>query len=119
MHDSSLGTNGDLPTEMQRQLFFLGMGLYGAIFMINVIFYFAYDLSSPHLEIVRTFASVITVMLTVLDTIFLRSICRKQFSDHSELLSRWPIALSDYPTWPYFVYTVMSCIISLYLVRRP
>jgi hypothetical protein len=119
MSDNLLGSNGELPTEKQRQMFFLGMGLYSAIFVINVVFFFAYDLSSPHLEAVRIFAPLITVVFTVLDTLFLRSVCRKQFSDHPELLSKWPIALSEYSTWPYFAYTVMSCVISIYLLSRP
>jgi hypothetical protein len=119
MPDNSLGSNGDLTVEKQRQLFFLGMGLYSAIFTINVVLYFAYDLSSPHIEIVRILAPLITVLLTILDTILLRSICRKQFSQNPELLTKWPIAISQYPTWPYFVEIVGSCVITIYLLSRP
>ncbi|MGB8197974.1 MAG: hypothetical protein WCF25_13310, partial [Acidimicrobiales bacterium] len=101
MDDRSLGSSGDVPIEKQRQLYFLGMGLFSATFVINVIFFFAYEWSSPHLEAVRILAPLITVVFTVMDTMFLRSLCRKQFSDHPEVLSRWPIVLSEYSIWPY------------------
>jgi hypothetical protein len=118
MQDDSLGGSGILSPEKQRQLFFLGMGLYGAIFMINVVFYFAYDFSTPRLQIVRILAPLLTVMLTILDSIFLRSICRKQFPNNQELLAKWPIAIAEYPTWPYFAYVAASCGISIYLVSQ-
>jgi hypothetical protein len=119
MTDNPLGTPGELSAENQRQLFYLGIGLYSAIFWINVVFYFAFDLSSPHIEVVRILAPVITVTFTIMDSIFLRTICRKQYPGNPQLLEKWPIFISEYPVWPYFVFIVMSCVISIYLVSRP
>jgi hypothetical protein len=52
MMTDSLGSAGELPPEKQRQLFFLGTGLYGGILGINLVFYLAYVASSPHIQII-------------------------------------------------------------------
>jgi hypothetical protein len=52
---------------------------------------------------------VLTVAFVILDTFFLRSICRKQFPAHPELLRKWPISIPKFSTWPYFVFVTMSC----------
>jgi hypothetical protein len=107
-----------MPIEKQRQLYSLGMGLYSAIFWINFLLFTWYRFTSPHIAVVRILAPVITVTLVLTDTFFLRSICRKQFPKHPELLKKWPISIPKYPTWPYFVFVTMSCIISIYLLSR-
>ena len=119
MFPNSQSGNGGLNDEKQRQIYYLGMGLYGAVFVINLVFWYAYQYTSPHLESARFFAPAFTVIFTVTDSIFLRSICRKQFPDHPELREKWPIALTKYPTWPYFFYTFVSCVLSIYLLSRP
>jgi hypothetical protein len=111
-------SDGGMPVEKQRQIYFLGMGFYSAIFWINVIFYFAYRLSSPHIGAVRILAPVITVVFSIVDTLVLRSVCRKQFPQYPELLETWPISLAKYPIWPYYVFVAMSFVISIYLLSQ-
>ena len=79
------------PKEKERQLFFLGTGLYGAIFMINVVLFYSYQLSKPHIAVLRILAAVLTVGLTISDALFLRRFCRKQFPTNPEVLEKWPI----------------------------
>ena len=109
---------GAMPKEKQRQLFFLGMGLYGAIFMINVVSLFAYEMSSPHIGLMRIVTPVLTIVFIVGDTALLRSLCRKQFPTFPDLLTKWPINVPDYPTWLYYVYLLLSSAISLFLVSK-
>jgi hypothetical protein len=119
MEDDSVEVGDDaLPVEKQRQLYFLGMGLYSSIFWIDVLFYNAYRFTTPHIGVVRILAPVLTVAFIILDTVLLRSICRKQFPKNPELLRKWPIAIPKYSTWPYFAFVAMSCIVAIYLLSR-
>ena len=112
------GSDKTMPKEKERQLLFLGMGFYGAIFMINVVVFYSYQSSKPHIAVLRILAPVLTVALTISDTWFLRRICRKQFPTNPELLEKWPINVPSYPTWLYYVYLVLSFAISGYLLSR-
>jgi hypothetical protein len=109
---------GDLPDKERRQVFFLGLGLYGGIFLINVVFVLAYDLSKPHIAFIRILDPIITVVFTIADSIFLRGVCRKQYPAHPELLARWPIKVAGYPTWSYYFYLLLSLFFSVYLLSR-
>jgi hypothetical protein len=104
--------------DKQRQFYFLGMGFYGGLFMVNVVFLVAYEYSKPHIAVIRILAAAFTVPVTFLHTIFLRYIGRKQLPDSSVLLSKWPVNIPDYPTWMYGVYTALSLLISGYLLSR-
>jgi hypothetical protein len=117
---SSCGNSddGSFSKEKQRQFFFLGMGLYGAIFVVNVTFLVAFEYSKPQIALIRILAPAFTVPITFIDSAFLRSICRKQLSDSSIALSKWPINIPEYPTWIYGVYIFLSFVISGYLLSR-
>jgi hypothetical protein len=104
--------------EKQRQFFFLGMGLYGGIFMVNVMFLIAYEYPKPHVAVIRILAAAFTVPMTFIDTFWFRAICRKQLPDSSVVLSKWPVNIPDYPTWIYSVYMILSVLISGYLLSR-
>jgi hypothetical protein len=110
--------DGQMPKEKKRQLFFLGMGLYGAIFFINLILFISYQSSTSQLGAVRILAPLITVGFTIGDTVLLRSLCRKQYSPFPELLEKWPVNIPEYPTWLYSVYLVLSFAMSAYLLSR-
>jgi hypothetical protein len=116
--DTPSANDGQMSKEKKRQLFFLGMGLYGGIFFINLIFLIAYESSTSQLEAARILAPVITVVFTIGDTAFLRSVCRKQYSQSPELLEKWPVNIPEYPTWLYSVYLVLSFAMSAFLVSR-
>jgi hypothetical protein len=116
--DTPESNDRTMPLEKKRQIFFLGMGLYGAIFFINVAFVLSYQLSKPHIAVVRVLGPAITIVFTVVDSIFLRSTCRKQFPANPELLTKWPINVPEYPTWIYFVYLFWSLVLSGYLLSR-
>jgi hypothetical protein len=104
--------------EKQRQFFFLGMGLYGGIFMVNVMFLIAYEYPRPHVAVIRILAAAFTVPMMFIDTFWFRTICRKQLPDSSVVLSKWPVNIPDYPTWIYSVYMILSVLISGYLLSR-
>jgi hypothetical protein len=111
-------TDGTTPKEKQRQVFFLGVGFYGAIFMVNVVFLLGYQLSTPHIAIARIIAPAFTVVFAVTDTMVLRNVCRKQFTTNPELLKKWPINVPLYPTSLYYVCLVLSVAVSGYLLSR-
>ncbi len=84
-----------VPKEKQRQLFFLGMGMYGAIFFINIVFLVSYEKSSRIWGCSNP-CSMITFVFTIADIFFVRSVCRKQFSANPELLTKWPLNLPEF-----------------------
>jgi hypothetical protein len=96
----------------------LGMGLYAGVFFINVVFLLSYQLSTPHIAVVRVLDPIITVVFTVVDSVFFRGVCRKQFPSNPELLTKWPVNIADYPTWAYYVYMFWSFVIAGYLLSR-
>jgi len=119
MTDDTLEVDdGAMPEKEKRQVFFLGLGFYGGIFIINVVFVLAYQLSTPHIAFIRILDPIVTVVFTVADTIFLRRVCRKQFASYPELLTRWPINVNGYPTWSYYGYLILSVFFSVYLLSR-
>jgi hypothetical protein len=114
----STGDGALFSREKQRQFFFLGMGIYGGLFMVNVMFLIAYEYPKPHIAVIRILAAAFTVPAIFLYTVFLRYIGRKQLPDSSVLLSKWPVNIPDYPTWMYGAYTFLSLLISGYLLSR-
>ena len=104
--------------EKKRQFFFLGMGLYGGIFVVNVMFLIAYEYPKPHVAVLRILAAAFTVPMTFIDTFWFRTICRKQVPDSSAVLSKWPVNIPDYPTWIYGACMLLSLLISGYLLSR-
>jgi hypothetical protein len=119
MENSSLDSgHEDLPADKQRNLYFLGLGFYSSIFWIDVIFFYAYRASSPHIAAARILAPVLTLVFAIFDTVILRSICRKQFPENPELLEKWPITLVKYPIWPYFGFVAMGSVIAIYLLSQ-
>lgn len=114
----STGDGALFSREKQRQFFFLGMGIYGGLFMVNVMFLIAYEYPKSHIAVIRILAAAFTVPAIFLYTVFLRYIGRKQLPDSSVLLSKWPVNIPDYPTWMYGVYTFLSLLISGYLLSR-
>jgi hypothetical protein len=116
--DTPSTSDGTTPKEKKRQLFFFGMGLYAAIFFINLIFLISYESSPSQLGDVRILAPVITVVFTIGDTAFLRAMCRKQYSQYPEVLEKWPVNIPEYPTWLYSVYLVLSFAVSAFLLSR-
>jgi phosphatidylserine synthase len=117
-YNTAESNDGSLPKEKQRHLFFLGAVVVSAVFMINVVLFYGYQLSTPHYAVIRILAPLLTVGLTMMDTLVLRSICRKQFPTNPELLKKWPINVPLYPTRPYYVYLVLRFTISGYLLSR-
>ena len=107
-----------VPDTMRRSVFFLGLGMFGAIFMINVMFLIAYEMTSPHISSLRILAPIFTVLLPILDVLVIRSVCTKQFPGHPEMLSRFPVSVPGYPTWIYSALLLASIAISGYLVSR-
>jgi hypothetical protein len=110
--------DGVFSREKQRQFFFLGIGLYGGIFVVNVMFLIAYEFPKPHVAVVRILAAAFTVPMVFIDTFWFRTACRKQLRDSSVVLSRWPVNIPDYPTWTYGACVVLSLLISGYLLTR-
>jgi hypothetical protein len=105
--------------EKQRQFFFFGIGLYGGILMVNVMFLIAYEYPKPHVAVIRILAAVFTVPMTFIDTFWFRTICRKQLLDSPVVSSKWPANIPDYPIWIYSLYMVLSLFNSGYLLSRP
>ena len=109
---------GAQPHEKLRQVFFLGMGLDGAIFFINLMLLIAYQSTHPHEAAVRFVAPLVTVVLGVSDTLMLRNVCHRQVPQRPELLARWPVRIPGYPSWIYSLYLVLSVAMSAYLLSR-
>ena len=107
-----------MPKEQRRQLFFIGLGMYGAVFFINVAFVATFESSPSEFALVRILAPALTVLFTIADTLLLRSVCKRQYSSYPDLLDRWPINVSEYPIWLYSAFLAMSCAGSAYLLSR-
>jgi hypothetical protein len=103
----------------RRSVFLLGLGMFGAIFVINVLLLVAYEVTSPHVANLGILAPVLTVLLPILDILVVRRVGKKQFPELSEILSRFPFSVPGYPTWIYSLLLLGSAAISGFLISRP
>jgi hypothetical protein len=102
----------------RRQLFLIGIGMYGAILVINLVFLITFESSPSRFAVVRILALVLTVVFTVADTVLLRIVSKKQYPGTPQLLEKWPVSVPGYPTWIFSVFVVLSCATSVYLLSR-
>lgn len=107
-----------LPKDKQRQLYFLGLGMYSAILIIDLVFLIAYESSPSQYGAVRILAPALTVVFTVADTAVLRSVCKRQYSTYPDLLKTWPMNIPDYSMWGYFACLGLSYAASAFLLSR-
>jgi hypothetical protein len=116
-HVGSVGVE-PMTQAQRRQLFFIGLGMYGAILVINLAFLVTFESSPTRFATVRILALVLTVLFTVADTVLLRGVCKKQYPAYTDLLDKWPFNVAEYPTWIYSAFVVLSYATSAYLISR-
>ena len=102
----------------RRSVFLLGLGMFGAIFVINVLLLVAYEVTSPHVANLGILAPVLTVLLPILEILGVRRVGKKQFPELSDTLSRFPVSVPGYPTWIYSRLLLGSVAISGFLISR-
>jgi hypothetical protein len=109
---------GQMSAAQRRQLFFIGFGMYGAVLFIDLAFLVTFESSPTKFAAVRILAPALTVVCTIADTWLMRSVCKKQYPNHPELLEKWPLSVPEYPAWIFSACIVLSYATSAYLISR-
>ncbi len=107
-----------IPKATQRQLFYLGVGMYAAVLLINLVFLITFESSPSQYGAVRILAPALTVVFTIADAAVLRSVVKKQYPTYPDLLAKWPLNVPEYPIWICFACLGLSYGTSVFFLSR-